>query len=33
MDYQGRIIGKKITEIYFRSFYEIDLHLGDILGL
>ena len=31
MDYQGRIIGRKITEIYFRSFYEIDLHLGDIL--
>lgn len=31
MDYQGRIFGKSITEIYFRTFYETDLHLGDIL--
>ena len=31
MDYQGRIFGKSITEIYFRTFYESDLHLGDIL--
>ncbi len=31
MDYKGRITGKKITELYFRSFYEEDLHLGDIL--
>ncbi len=31
MDYKGRIIGKKITELYFRTFYEEDLHLGDIL--
>jgi DNA helicase HerA-like ATPase len=31
MDYKGRITGKKITELYFRTFYEEDLHLGDIL--
>ncbi|MGB8657295.1 MAG: ATP-binding protein [Candidatus Zixiibacteriota bacterium] len=31
MDYKGRIVGKKITELYFRTFYEEDLHLGDIL--
>ena len=31
MDYQGRIFGRSITEIYFRTFYETDLHLGDIL--
>lgn len=31
MDYKGRITGKKITELYFRTFYEGDLHLGDIL--
>jgi len=31
MDYKGRIIGKSITEIYFRTFYEEELHLGDIL--
>jgi len=31
MDYQGRIFGKSITEIYFRTFYETDLYLGDIL--
>jgi len=31
MDYKGRITGKKITELYFRAFYEEDLHLGDIL--
>jgi DNA helicase HerA-like ATPase len=31
MDYKGRIIGKSITEIYFRTFYEEELNLGDIL--
>ncbi len=31
MDYKGRITGKKITELYFRTFYEQDLDLGDIL--
>jgi DNA helicase HerA-like ATPase len=31
VDYKGRIIGRKITELYFRTFYEEDLHLGDIL--
>ena len=31
MDYKGRITGKRIAELYFRSFYEEDLHLGDIL--
>jgi DNA helicase HerA-like ATPase len=31
MDYKGRITGKKITELYFRTFYQEDLHLGDIL--
>ncbi|MDH4222851.1 MAG: ATP-binding protein [candidate division Zixibacteria bacterium] len=31
MDYKGRITGKSITEIYFRTFYEEELHLGDIL--
>jgi DNA helicase HerA-like ATPase len=31
MDYQGRIFGRSITEIYFRTFYETDLYLGDIL--
>jgi DNA helicase HerA-like ATPase len=31
MDYKGRITGKKITELYFRTFYEEDLYLGDIL--
>jgi len=31
MDYKGRITGKKITELYFRTFYEAELHLGDIL--
>ncbi|MCJ7497671.1 MAG: ATP-binding protein [candidate division Zixibacteria bacterium] len=31
MEYKGRIIGKSITEIYFRTFYEEELHLGDIL--
>jgi DNA helicase HerA-like ATPase len=31
MDYKGRITGRKITELYFRTFYEEDLHLGDIL--
>jgi len=31
MDYKGRITGKKITELYFRAFYEEVLHLGDIL--
>src|SRR4030067_3297763 len=31
MDYQGRIFGRSITELYFRTFYECDLHLGDIL--
>ncbi|MCJ7577047.1 MAG: DUF87 domain-containing protein, partial [candidate division Zixibacteria bacterium] len=31
MNYKGRITGKKITELYFRTFYQEDLHLGDIL--
>ena len=31
MEYKGRITGKSITEIFFRSFYEEDLCLGDIL--
>ena len=31
MNYKGRITGKKIAELYFRTFYEEDLHLGDIL--
>lgn len=31
MEYKGRITGKSITEIIFRTFYEEELNLGDIL--
>jgi len=29
--YKGRVIGKSVTEIYFRSYYTEELFLGDIL--
>ncbi len=29
--YKGRIIGKSVTEIFFRSYYTEDLFIGDIL--
>ncbi len=29
--YKGRVFGRSVMEIYFRSYYEEEVHLGDIL--